>query len=92
MTGKGTKDDIFAARQMIAKHIQRQKELHMVSIDLQKAYGRVPRLEVLRCMREKGVAGKYISIVKDTYVEAIKMVTSSLGQTSTIAVRVGPHQ
>ena len=30
MPGKGTTDAIFAARQMIEKHIERQKELHMV--------------------------------------------------------------
>ena len=36
----------------------------MVFIDLEKAYDRVPRQEVWRCMREKGVPEKYVMIVR----------------------------
>ena len=43
-------------------------------------------------MREKGAPEEYVRIVKDTYVEARTMVKSSVGRTSTIAVRVGLHQ
>ena len=55
MSGKGTTDAIFAARQKIEKHRERQKELHMVFIDLEAAYDRVSRQEVWRWVREKGV-------------------------------------
>ena len=36
----------------------KQKGLHIVFIDLEKAYDRMPRQEVWRCMREKGVPEK----------------------------------
>ena len=39
----------------------------MVFIDLEKAYDRVPREELWRCMRNKGVAEKYIRIVLNMY-------------------------
>ena len=55
MPGKGMPDAIFAARLMIEKHRERQKELQLVIIDLEKAYDRVPRQGAWRCMREKGV-------------------------------------
>ena len=38
MPGRGTTDAIFAARQVMEKHREKQKELHMVFIDLKKAY------------------------------------------------------
>ena len=44
-----------------------QKELHMVFIELENAYDRVPREEVWRCLGEQGVPEKYERLVKDTY-------------------------
>ena len=55
---------------MIVKHREMQKELPMVFIDLEKAYDRVQRQEVWRCLREQGVPEKYLRFVKDTYEDA----------------------
>ena len=64
----------------------------MVFIDLEKAYDRVPRQEVWRCMREKGVPKKYVMIVQDMYEGARTRVKSSVGLTDMIPVGVGLHQ
>ena len=58
MPGRGTTDAIFTVRQLKEKHREKQKGLHMVFIDLENAYDGVPRQEVWRCMREKGVPEK----------------------------------
>ena len=68
MPDRGTTDAIFAARQVIEKHWEMQKELHLVLIDLEKAYDRVPRQDVWRCSRGQGVPGKYVRLVKDRHV------------------------
>ena len=92
MPGRGTTDAIFAARQVIEKHREMQKELHLVFIDLEKAYDRVPQQEVWRCLREQGVPEKYVRLVKDTYEDARTQVKTSVGLTGHITVRVGLHQ
>ena len=61
----------------------------MVLIDLEKAYHRVPRQEVWRCMREKGVPEKHVMIVQDMYEGARTLVKSSVGITDIIPVGVG---
>ena len=65
---------------------------YMVFIDLEKAYDRVPRQEVWRCVMEKGVSEKYVRIIQDMYEGARTRVNSSVGLTGTIPVGVWLHQ
>ena len=67
--GRPTTDAIFAVRQHMEKHRRKHKRLHMLFIDLEKAYDRVPRQEVWRCMREKGMPEKCVRIVQDIYTK-----------------------
>ena len=64
----------------------------MVFIDLEKAYDRVPRQEVLMCLREHYVPEKCVPLVKDTYEDARTEVKPNIGLTGKITVRVGLHQ
>ena len=45
MQGRSTTDSVFVLRQIMEKHREKQKRLHMVFVDLE-AYDRVPRQEV----------------------------------------------
>jgi hypothetical protein len=45
------------------KYREQQRGLHMVFMDLD----RVPRQEVWRCMREKGVPEKYVKLLQNMY-------------------------
>ena len=74
------------------KHQEMQNELHMLFIDLEQAYDRVPRQEVWRCLREHGVSEKYVRLLKNTYEDARIQVKTSVGFTDKITVRVGLRQ
>ncbi|KAI5746584.1 hypothetical protein M8J77_005190 [Diaphorina citri] len=78
MPGRSTTDAIFALRQLLEKHLEKEKSLSMVFIDLEKAYDRVPREEIWRCLREKGTPEKYVSIVRDMYERATTKIGSSV--------------
>lgn len=92
MKGVGTMDGIFSLRQTMEKYREKQQVLHMVFIDLEKAYDRVPRDEVWQCLRERGVPEKYIRIVQESYNNATTRVRSVLGMTDSFRVKVGLHQ
>jgi hypothetical protein len=92
MPGRSTTDAIAVLRMSMEKYREKQRGLHMVFIDLEKAYDRVPRQEVWRCMREKGVPEKYVRLVQDMYKDVKTLVRCSTGDTEKFTVKVGLHQ
>ena len=92
MKGTGTVDGIFSLRQIMEKYREKEKTLHMAFIDLEKAYDRVPRQEIWRCLRERGVVEKYVRVVRELYRNVKTSVRSTVGETEGFQVRVGLHQ
>ena len=92
MPGRGTTNAIFILRQMAEKYREKGRDLRMVFIDLEKAYDRVPREELWRCLREKMVPEKYVRLIKEMYRDVKTRVRSGAGTTEGFEVKVGLHQ
>ena len=65
---------IHLMRRLIEAHRDRRENLHMVFIDLEKAYDKVSRELIWSCLETKGVAETYISIIKDIYADSLTSV------------------
>ncbi|KAK3571603.1 hypothetical protein QTP86_015338 [Hemibagrus guttatus] len=92
MPRKSTTDATFALRILMEKYRDGQRELHCVFVDLEKAYDRVPREELWYCMRNSGVAEKYVRVVQDMCERSRTVVRCAVGQTEEFKVEVGLHQ
>ncbi|MES8240489.1 hypothetical protein U6Z18_12215, partial [Cutibacterium acnes] len=69
-----TIEAIFLLRRLMEKYREKKKDLHMVFIDLEKTYDRIPREIIWWVLDKKGVPSRYIDIVKDMYDRAIASV------------------
>ena len=56
------------------KRYREQKDLHMVFIDLEKAYDKVPRNVMWWALEKHKVPTKYITLIKDMYKDATTFV------------------
>ena len=90
--GKSNTEPIFALRMLQEKYREKNKELLMVFVDLEKAYDRVPRELILWwSLRKKRVPGAYIKITQDMYEDSQTEVTTREVNTEYFDVKGGLH-
>ena len=83
-----TTEPIFALRILQEKYQERKKDLHMVFVDLEKAYDRV----IWWALRKKNIPEAYITIIQDMYKATKTRVKTRCGLTQYFDIEVGLHQ
>ena len=63
MPGRSTMEAIFLVRQLTERYREQKKDLHMVFIDLEKAYDKIPRNFMWWALEKHKVRAKYITLI-----------------------------
>ena len=90
--GRSTMDPVFAFKILQEKYREKQKDLHMVFVDLEKAYDNVPRDLIWWAMRKRSVPEAYVKVIQDMYRGTKTRVKKRCGRTEYFEVKVGLHQ
>jgi len=53
---------------------EQKKDLHLVFIDLEKAYDKIPRNVMWRSLDKHKVPSKYVTLIKDMYNNVVTSV------------------
>jgi exonuclease III len=89
---RSTTDAIQAVRILTEKHRLNKEDLHLIFIDLEKAFDRVPRELVWEALRAQALPECYITLIQDMYRNVRTKVKSPAGTSREFEVRVGVHQ
>jgi len=92
MPGRSTIEAIHILRRLMGLYRDRNVDLHMMFIDLEKAYDRVQHEVLWRCLEEKGVSPLYIRVIKDMYEGGRTSVRTPGGVTNDFFIGKGLHQ
>ncbi|GJR62190.1 ataxia telangiectasia mutated family protein [Tanacetum coccineum] len=74
------------------KYRERQTDLHLAFIDLEKAYNSVSRELIWKTLSDKETPTRYIKVIQDMYEGARNYVRTPIGNTEYFLVDVGLHQ
>jgi hypothetical protein len=92
MPGRSTMEVIFLIRQVMERYMEQKKDLHMVFIDLEKAYDKIPRNLIWWALDKHKVPTKYVTLIKDMYDKVVTSVQTSDGDTNVFPINIGLHQ
>ena len=90
--GKSTMGPVFALKILQEKYKEKQKDLHMIFVDLEKAYDRVPRYLIWWATRKIAIPEGYVKVIQDMYRGTKTTVKTICGRTEYFEVKVGLHQ
>ncbi|KAL5192364.1 Germin-like protein subfamily 3 member 4 [Glycine soja] len=92
MPGRSTMEAIYLIRRVMEQYRMDQQDLHLIFIDLEKAYDRVPREILWKALEKKGVSVAYIRAIQDMYDRVSTSVRTQGGESDDFPITIGLHQ
>ncbi|KAH1202758.1 Craniofacial development protein 2 [Glycine max] len=92
MPGRSTMEAIYLLRRVMEQYRMAQQDLHLIFIDLEKAYDRVPREILWKVLEKKGVRVAYIRAIQDMYDRVSTSVRTQGGESDDFPITIGLHQ
>ncbi|XP_046844683.1 uncharacterized protein LOC124438553 [Xenia sp. Carnegie-2017] len=83
---------VFCVEAAAGEILEKDRELYMVFVDLEKAFDRVPRKVIEYALRKKGVTENMVRAVMETYEGVEAVVTEEGVRSGVFEVKVGVHQ
>jgi Reverse transcriptase (RNA-dependent DNA polymerase) len=92
MPERSTMEAIFLIRQLMKRHREQNKNLHMIFIDLEKTYDKISRNIMWWALKRKLVITNYVTIIKDMYTNVVTCVRTCDGKSNIFPIKIGLHQ
>jgi Reverse transcriptase (RNA-dependent DNA polymerase) len=89
--GRSTMEAVFFIRQLMERH-REQKDLHIIFIDLEKVYDKIPRNIMWWTLKRKLVPAKYVTLIKDMHINIVTYFRACDGESDTLLIKIGLHQ
>jgi hypothetical protein len=74
------------------RYREQKKDLHMIFINLEMVYDKVPRNVMWWALQKHKVSSKYITLIKDMYDNVVTSVRKSDKDTNDFLINIGLHQ
>ena len=71
---------------------EQKNDIHMVFIDLEKAYDKISRNIMWWSLYKYKVPSKYVTLIKDMYNNVVTSVQTNDGNTNYFPIKIGLHQ